>query len=84
MNLSGGERYRCMELFNLFLAAQRRCSETTEIGRTKKAVYSAIVITLGFILGDEGQFEEAIQKWESEIKSFGVITEKEINPNHGE
>ena len=80
MNLSGGERYRLKELFNLFLAAQRRCSETTEIGRTKKAVYSAIVMTLGMVLGDDGQFEQALVLWEKEIKSFGVITEAELNP----
>ena len=78
MNLTPGERERLKQRFNLFLAAQRRCSETTEIGRTKKAVYSAIVMTLGYVLGDDGVFEQCVDKWVDEINSFGVIGPKEL------
>lgn len=78
MHLSPGERERLKTYFNLFLAAQRRCSEITEIGRTKKAVFSSIVMTLGFVLGDDGMFEESLVKWVDEIKSFNVITDDEL------
>lgn len=77
MHLTTGERDRLKSWFNLFLAAQRRCSETTEIGRTKKAVYSSIVMTIGMVLGDDGMFEQSFIKWVDEINSFGVITEEE-------
>ena len=80
MRLSNGERERLKSMFNLFLAAQRRCSETTEIGRTKKAIYAAMVVTLGFVLGDDGMFEQNMNKWVQVIKDFGVITDKELNP----
>lgn len=82
MNLSRGERERLKGLFNKFLAAQRRCSETTEIGRLKKHVYGSIAITLGFVLGDDPMFEQNINLWVQEIDSFGVIGKNEINTEH--
>lgn len=78
MHLTPGERQRLKSLFNLFLAAQRRCSETTEHGRTKKAIYSALVVMSGYVLGDDGQFEKNISMWEEHIKEFGVITDAEL------
>lgn len=82
MNLSRGERERLKQLFNTFLAAQRRCSETTEIGRLKKHVYAALVVAFGFVLGDDGQFEKNIQLWLDEILEFNVIKDSEINPEN--
>lgn len=80
MNLSRGERERLKGLFNIFLAAQRRCSDTTEIGRLKKHVYGSLAIMAGFVLGDDPNFETNINLWVQEIKSFGAITEKELDP----
>ncbi len=82
MKLSRGERERLRALFNKFLAAQRRCSQTTEIGRTKGAVFAAFVIAFGFVLGDDGQFESNMNKWVEEIDSFGVIDETKWSPDH--
>jgi len=82
MNLSRGERERLKQLFNKFLAAQRRCSETTEIGRLKKAVYAAICVSFGFVLGDDGQFEKNVNMWVEEIDSFGVVDEKKWSPEN--
>lgn len=80
MTLTPGERERLKALFNLFLAAQRRCYEGNEKGRRKKAVYSALVIAFGFVLGDEGQFEKNIEMFKDEIDAFGVIGRDELNP----
>lgn len=82
MKLTRGERERLRGMFNLFLTAQRRCSETTEIGKVKKAVYSSIVVTIGFVLGDDGMFEQNMMKWIDEVKSFGVIDEKKWSPDN--
>lgn len=83
MHLTNGERERLKQLFNLFLAAQRRCYEGTEKGRVKKAVFSAFVIAFGYVLGDDGTFENNLRMFEEEIKSFGVIGTDEIDPRHG-
>ena len=82
MHLSKGERERLKQLFNLFLAAQRRCSETTEIGRLKKHTFAAMVVAFGFVLGDDGQFEKNIALWVDEINSFGVIDETKWSENN--
>ncbi len=82
MKLSSGERERLKELFNLFLAAQRRCYEGTEKGREKKACFSAFVIAFGFVLGDDGTFENNLKMFVEEIKSFGVIGASDINPKN--
>lgn len=79
MNLSRGERELLRYRFNLFLAAARRCSETTEKGRLLKHIYTAIVMTIGSVLEDDHLHEVSIQKYIDEIKSFGVITDNEIN-----
>ena len=83
MHLTPGEHERLKRYFNLFLAAQRRCSEVTEKGRMKKAVFAAFVIAFGFVLGDDGQFEKNLQMFIDEINSFGVIGRDEIDPRDG-
>jgi hypothetical protein len=82
MKLSRGERERLKQLFNKFLAAQKRCSLTTEIGRLKAHTFAAMVVAFGFVLGDDGMFEANMNKWVEEIDSFGVIDEKMWSPEN--
>lgn len=82
MTLSPGERERVKSLFNKFLAAQRRCSLTTEIGRLKAHTFAAMVVALGYVLGDDGMFEANMMKWVEEIDSFGVVDEKKWSPEN--
>jgi hypothetical protein len=79
MHLTNGEREQCKMYFNLFLAASRRCSENTETGRIKKSAFAGMVLAFGYVLGDNGEFEKALQTWKREIEEFGVITPEELS-----